>query len=218
MSIGGDDEWKSRASDRQSTALGLWTVKTDERGRVELEDRAPVNLLVEHLEADRRAALRVPDQQFKPLIAEGLGRGDERAIARPQRNLKQQPARVRRPLSDQVKLVGAHPSGVPRGDLPTGEHLKREPLRSKDLAEPVNPSDQLAEPDLARVRRAHDPPGSVGDRETRERDRFALIARAIVDARQEMEMKLGAHPLFTTRRVDKSFGRMSPDNGMTTRT
>lgn len=177
-----------------------------------------LHLLVEHVHLDPRPTLWVPDEQPETLLPERFRRGHEAAVAGPERDLEQEPASVRRTLGEQLELLGPHPGCVARRDLATGQHVKRETRCRERLAEPVDPAPELGEPHLTRVRRAHDPASPVGDGKPGEIKGLAVIARSVVDAWEKMKMKLGAHPMFTTRAVRQSFGRMWPDNGMTTRT
>ncbi len=67
------------------------------------------------------------------------------------------------------------------------------------------------------MRSANDPLRAVRDREVREIDRFAVVTWAVIDAREKMKMKLGAHPYVFYPARAAEFRHDVPDNRMTTR-
>ncbi len=67
------------------------------------------------------------------------------------------------------------------------------------------------------MRRADDPLRPVRNCELREIDRVAVINGAVIDAGEEMKMKLGAHPYVVYPPRAAEFRHDVPDNRMTTR-
>jgi alpha-glucosidase len=108
-------------------------------------------------------------------------------------------------LRDQLELVVRQPCHVDRGYLTTAEYLERHVRFGQQSAQVPDPLWQLAEVDLAHMGRGHNSPGTVRDGKAGELQCLALVSRSVVDARQEMEVKLGSHPTLSTRRVQPSY-------------
>ena len=149
-----------------------------------------------------------------PSVAERAGGRHEAAITGPQRDLEEQPARSGRALGDQLELLRPHARGIARRDLSARQDVERDPRGGQDLTKRVDTAVELAQPELAGVRRAYDSPRPVGHGELRQRDRIAVVARAVVDAGKEMEVKLGAHPnVFYPPRIAQVSARCGRTTG-----
>jgi hypothetical protein len=118
-------------------------------------------------------------------------------------------------LGDQLELVVAQPRRVARGDLAAAEHLQRHFGLGQQPAQPSHSLGQFEEVHLPDVRRRHDAAGPVLDGQPGELHRLAVVARSIVDARQEMEVEFGAHLVF---RLVSSLAPRGATGGCTART
>jgi hypothetical protein len=174
------------------------------------------HLLSQHVHADAGSTFRMANEEPEALVAQRLGRRHEAPVAGPEWNLEEKPMGLGRALGDHGEFVRTHPGRVPRRDLASGEHVERQISYGERLTETIDAAGEFGEPDLACVRRADDPAGTVVEGQPSECERLRLVARSVVDPWEKMEVKLCAHPLFTTRPTCESFGATLVDNGMTT--
>src|SRR5437764_7783200 len=162
-------------------------------------------MLAQVLDGERARALGVADDQREITRPELIRGAPKPAGIAPKRRFQQQPACVLGTLRDQLELVIRQPSHVDRGYLATAEYLQRYARLGQQRPQLPDPLGQLAEIHLAHVGRGHDSPGTVRDGKAGELQCLAFVSRSVVDARQEMEVKLGSHPTFSTRGAQPSY-------------
>lgn len=109
------------------------------------------------------------------------------------RRLQQHPLRTRRPDRERAQVGVREAIHVARGDLPAADHVEWHTLVRELRPQARDPSRQLVQPlDVGHMRRGYDRRRPVVDRRARERDGIRERGRAVVDAREGVEVDVGA--------------------------
>jgi hypothetical protein len=139
------------------------------------------------------------DEHREAALAQRVGAAGEalgRARAR-QRRLEQQPTAPGRPLGDRLELGAAERGHVVPRELRTGTDLEVDARLAQGALQLTHPRGDPGDVHVRRVRRAGHQARPVAHRLAGERERDRDIVGPVVDARQEVEVKLDTiHPVL----------------------
>lgn len=106
---------------------------------------------------------------------------------------EQHPPASGRTLRERVQLPVAERRDIVGRQLATATDLESDAGLTQVREQLLDASGQLGNNQAADMWRGDDPSGAIRDRHPRELEGLAEVARAVIDAWQQVEVKLGAH-------------------------